>query len=165
MEIKINSHGLYAHFEVSEAGKLYLLHLGNRPEGPAVEEGKKKRFNASEIQLTGKNQDDHHGAKHSGSSGVESLRYVSHSLTENEIGQKLEFLLKDQDIEATLHYQFYKDISVVRCWTVVKNVSEANVGLDYVSSFSLTGIEEETPDEDLRVLIPHNYWLREANWK
>ena len=165
MEIKINSHGLYAHFEVSEAGKLYLLYLGNRPEGPAVPEEKKKWYNASEIQITGKNQDDHHGAKHSGSSGVQSLRYVSHSLTENKLGQKLEFLLKDDEIEATLHYQFYRDISVVRSWTVVKNVSNANVGLDYVSSFSLTGIEEDTADADLRVLIPHNYWLREANWK
>lgn len=98
-----------------------------------------------EIHVSGENQDDHHGAKHTGTSASKSLRYCSHKYYENMLGNKLELELSDAKLAVTAHYQFYTDISAVRAWTVVKNISNANVGLEYVSSFSYTRLENDKP--------------------
>ncbi len=164
MEFQVYSAGISAHFRVTEEGKLLLLHLG-AGECPDIPEKQLKWHNPGEIHVSGGNQDDHHGAKHSGSSGIFTLHYVSHTLTRNADGQKLEVTLADGQLRSVLHWQFYDGIPAVRSWTVVENVSQAPVGLEYVASFSLMGLEAGTPDEDLRVLIPHNAWLREVNWK
>ena len=121
----------------------------------------------SEIHVCGENPDDHHFAKHTGGSGSASLKYHSHHYFENEEGNKLEVLLTDEKMQVTQHYQFYKGLGVVRAWCVVKNVSNAPIGLEYVSSFAYTGFDEgEREVEDkIRVFLPHNAWYKEVNWK
>ena len=70
-------------------------------------------------------------------------------------------------LEVTVHYQLYRDITCLRAWTEVKNISERPVGLEYVSSFSFTGFDTGCIplNENIRVLIPHNTWCREADWR
>lgn len=119
-----------------------------------------------EIHISGENPNDHHMAKHTGGSGTFTLKYKSHKYYENDLGNKLEFVLADHRMEACVHYQFYKNISAFRTWTVITNTGVEPLGLEYVSSFSYAGIDEgDLPiDEKMRVLIPHNAWCREANW-
>ena len=61
-------------------------------------------------------------------------------------------MLENKKILVTVHYQFYKNISVVRSWSVVKNISDEPVGLEYLSSFTFTGLPylmgERTPHLD-----------------
>ena len=120
----------------------------------------------AEIHLCGDNPNDHHMAKHTGGSATFTLKYKSHKYYENDIGGKLELTLADEKIEAVVHYQFYRGISVLRAWTVVTNICQEIVGLEYISSFSYIGIDEgDAPlDDRMRILIPHNAWCREANW-
>ena len=76
--------------------------------------------------------------------------------------------MKDDEIRATLHYQFYDNISAARTWTSIDNISTENVGLEYVSSFSLTGIGKECETakrNKMKVSIPHNSWCREVDWQ
>ena len=79
----------------------------------------------------------------------------------------MEFLLTDGRMNVTVHYQFYSGIYVVRSWTVVENISDMPIGLEYVSSFAYTGFNDGmlTPNENIRLFIPHNSWQRENNWK
>lgn len=165
MEIRINFHHLNAVFQVGDSGKVSLLYLGSRDVKPEVAPEKLHLYSAAEVHVTSENQNDHHGARYTGTSGSESLRYVRHNLTENTLGIKLEILLRDDQMEAVLHYQFYREISAVRSWIEVKNCSDRNIGLEYLASLSLTGIENGTPFDEIQVWIPHNYWLREVNWR
>ncbi|MBQ9744550.1 MAG: alpha-galactosidase [Clostridia bacterium] len=123
--------------------------------------------NIAEIHINGKNPDDHHFAKHTGGSETYTLKYSSHRYYENSLGNKLEFVLSNDSIEATVHYQLYSGISTVRAWTEVKNISSLPVGLEYVASFSYTGFDtgSKNVQDKIRVLIPHNTWCREADWR
>ncbi len=169
MRLEFCENKLKTVFEVTDEKKLLLLHFSSADFcEEKIDEKAKRWFTPFEVHATGKNQDDHHGVKHTASSGSESLKYKDHKYYENEFGGKLEFFLEDEVLSVILHYQFYKNISIVRSWVTVKNISAENVGLEYVSSFSLTGIDKEgegTPNDKLKVFIPHNGWCREVDWK
>ncbi len=137
-------------------------------KGTAHSLKKKPRFSPlAEVHIAGTNQDDHHGGKHTGTYASYAAKYVSHTDTENELGRKIEFLLSDGKLNITVHYQLYRDIAAMRSWTVVSNISEEAVGLEYVSSFSMTGIDvgKEDIEKKLRIHIPYNSWCREVQWR
>ena len=121
----------------------------------------------AEIHLSGENMDDLHGAKHTASVGARTLRYHSHCSTETPWGQLVEIQLSNEQINVTVHYQFYTQISAIRAWTTVENISPKPIGLEYVSSFAYTGIDGgmDYTDRDLKIYIPHNAWSREVNWQ
>jgi alpha-galactosidase len=120
-----------------------------------------------EVHVTGENPDDHHGAKHTGSSGSRTLKYVAHRYTSNALGNKLEFDLADGRMAVTVHYQIYEAFPAVRAWTVVTNIADEPLGLEYVSSFTYTGLDEGEGKypENLQMYLPHNGWYKEANWR
>ncbi len=120
-----------------------------------------RRCAIAEVQISGENPDDHHGAKHTGTWGGTSLKYCLHKYYTNEFGNKLEFYLSNKKIDVIVHYQFYRDLSAIRAWTTVTNICDEAIGLEYVSSFAYTGLENSDP----LVYIPHNTWCREVDWK
>ncbi|MBQ7901648.1 MAG: alpha-galactosidase, partial [Clostridia bacterium] len=167
MQIVFSEKNLTAVFEISQDKQLQLLHFSNVPYS-GMNDGAKKDYTPVEVQLTGCNQDDHHGVKHTGTYGSKTLKYMSHEYYQNEHGNKLEFTLENGVIRTVLHYQFYTDISAVRAWTVLENISAECAEVEYVTSFSLLGIDSGdklTSNEKLNVYIPHNSWVREVNWK
>ncbi|MBE7011630.1 MAG: alpha-galactosidase [Ruminococcaceae bacterium] len=160
MLLDFSQNGISVVFEVTADNKLFLKNFSK--EGTIYGEEKYTKWcSALEIQISGENQNDHHGAKHTGTSGFFSLLYDSHKYYENEVGNKLEICLKDNKVEAVIHYQFHRELPAVRSWTTVKNISDENVGLEYVSSFVYVGLGKDKP----RVMIPHSSWKTEANWK
>ena len=96
-----------------------------------------------------------------------SLKYKSHEYYKNRDGNKLEITLADEKMLLTVHYQFYTGIPVVRAWTVAQNISSLPIGLEYLSSFSYTGLDDGLGNvaEEISVMIPHSAWYKEANWK
>ena len=119
-----------------------------------------------EMHICGENPNDHHMAKHTGGSATFTLKYKTHKYYENELGNKLEVYLSDERMDVCAHFQFYRDIAVFRTWTTVVNTGVSDLGIEYISTFSYSGIDEgNLPlDEKMRILIPHNAWCREANW-
>lgn len=119
-----------------------------------------------EMHICGENPNDHHMAKHTGGSATFTLKYKTHKYYENELGKKLEVYLSDERMDVCAHFQFYRDIAVFRTWTTVVNTGVSDLGIEYISTFSYSGIDEgNLPlDEKMRILIPHNTWCREANW-
>ena len=153
-------------FEVTEDGAAVLKHFGKKD---AVVEHQKTSPKCSivNVHISGDNPNDHHFFKHTGNSADYTLKYVSHKYYENSLGNKLEITLEDEKIRAVAHYQFYKGIAAVRAWSVITNICNEDVGLEYVSSFSYHGFEDGnlTPNENIEVYIPHNCWCRELDWR
>ncbi len=156
--------GFYLQIDIADDERAVLRTLS---KSPIVHKRSKHNWGPiAEIHICGENPNDHHMAKHTGGSATFSLKYKSHKYYENELGNKLELTLADEQLEACVHYQFYKGISALRAWTAVTNIGDKPLGLEYVSSFSYIGIDEgDLPlDDRMRILIPHNAWCREANW-
>ena len=77
---------------------------------------------------------------------------------------------KDEEtgVTASSSWQFYDDLPVIRTWHTVTNNGHETQTLDYIANFHYEGIEKEgklSRDEKLKVMIPHNGWQRELNWK
>lgn len=160
MRFEIKENRIHMVFEVTENNELRLLNFSDDGTENIMSEKQQKYAQAVEIQITGDNQNDHHGAKHTCCGSRERLKYISHSISENSLGKKLEIQLADECISVILNYQLYNGVSVVRCWTDIKNISSEPVGIDYISSFSLTGIGSDA----LKVYIPSNSWVNETGW-
>ncbi|MGM9653318.1 MAG: alpha-galactosidase [Eubacteriales bacterium] len=165
MLLDLSENGFYLIFEITENRQLLLRHLSRSPTG-------KRNKNdaccaAAEIHVTGENVGDAHFAKHTGSSGSSSLRFVSHTEVKHPDGSEHCFLLSDDRMEATLHYRLYSGIAALRSWCEIRNIADEPLGLEYVSSFSYYGLDDGTlpPEEQLYIHLPHNAWERELNWK
>ncbi len=156
-------------FNITEDDRVLLSSFSNVEKEFAEERVSDDVCSAVAIHIAGENLDDHHGAKHTGTSCEKTLKYVKHSFYKNNYGNKLEIELKNEKIRVILNYQFFDDISTIKVWTDIINVSQDVVGLEYVSSFALTGLcnndDAKTANEKLEVYIPHNSWVRELNWK
>ena len=153
--------------EVDENGRAMLRHFCN---GPATDEREKeaKWCPLAEIHVTGENADAHHGMKHIGSYGSRALKYVSHGTETEKDGKRVVFLLSDGRMNVRVSYRFYNGIQAVRAWCEVKNVGTDPLGLEYVSSFSYTGLDAGEPAplyKSVRVAVPHNGNVRECNWQ
>jgi Alpha-galactosidase len=156
-------------FEVADNGELYLLHMSECDfDETKIPEYCKRLFTAIELQTSGSNQEGHHGAKHTGTTCPTVLLYKSHEFINNTLGKELVFTLSNNVLTVLLHYQFISGAKVVRSYCEITNISREPAGLEYVSSFRLTGFEKEgaAPAKDkLSVMLPHNSWCRELDWK
>ena len=168
-DIRITENGINLVIEVNEKKDLRLLHFSSLPFGESsVKEDEKSFFRLLELQLTGRDHDDHHGSKNTGSVPGKCLEFNELKDYRNQLGRKLEFFLSDNGINAIAHIQFFDDIAVIRSWSEVKNIGKTAVGLEYLSSFALTGIGKEGCcdwHEKSDLSIPHNTWNGEAQWK
>ena len=112
---------------------------------------------------------ERHGTKYTYTAPGYRLKYKDMKDYRNETGRKLEILMEDKPtgLEVCSNIQFYDGISVIRSWTELKNNGEEDLGVEYVSSFALLGIDKEgllSTDEKLEVLIARNAWQKELIW-
>lgn len=143
--IEIIENGLYLTIEVTEDQDVRLLHFGAAPLEVVIADKNKQGFRLLELQLSGEDRAEYHGRTHRASYPGLRMVYAGHSDTVNVLGRKLEFSLADpiSGIQAVQHFQFYKGVQIVRSWTVLKNAGEAEVAVEYISSFALTGVDKE----------------------
>lgn len=168
--ISFSENGIYVALEITENKDVRLLHFSSLPYGRTTlgDAKQQKYFRLVELHVSGENQDDHHGSKHTGTMPGNRLIYRIHKDYHNHQGRKLEIEQEGDGFTVTSHLQFFNTIPVVRAWTEVKNESAVPKGLEYVSSFALSGIAKEgllSWDEKSRLHIPHNTWYGEAQWK
>lgn len=167
--IEIHENGLNMIFDTDGDGELYLLHFGeNEFDKSLITDKDIHVYRALEVQTTGNARKYHHAMKNIGTDCGGTLRYISHKDYRNCGGRKLEFILSNDSISAALHYQFFDGIKAVQCWTEVTNLADEPAGLEYISLFSLGGLDKEgeTPLNDrmeLRVCV--NTWAGELSWR
>ncbi|MFH1008259.1 MAG: glycoside hydrolase family 36 protein [Candidatus Latescibacterota bacterium] len=168
--ITVCENGLHIVFETDESGDVHLLHFSSLPcqESSIGDAGSREVFRMVELQVTGEDQDEHHGVKHVGTMPAKVLKYVSHRDYRNDEGRKLEITTEADGLSVTNHYQLFDAIPVVRSWVEVVNIGSESRGIEYISSFALTGIAKEGSqgwETKSRVHIPHNTWSGEAQWR
>jgi len=167
-----DENGLHLAFGHLDDGALALLHFGPAPFVPATigdDQSRKRRFRIVQAHCSGENQCDHHGEKHTRGSLSSRLIFDRIDDERNSYGRKLAIVQHDaEQAQVISHVQFYDGLPAVRSWTEVVNTGDEPLGLEYVSSFALTGLAKEGMhewDEKSRVHIGHNTWCGEAQWK
>lgn len=169
----IYENNIHMVWDVTENGEIKLLHFSVLPfnEKDITSETGFQSFYPVEILISGQDRvGERHGHKYIQTAPGSRMKFAKFCDTRNSLGRKLEVVTWDEEtkIQAVSHYQFYDNISVVRAWTEVENKGQEGQGLEYVSSFSLNGIEKEGIrdfDEKLELGIPHNSWQKELDWR
>ncbi|WP_438433197.1 alpha-galactosidase [Gorillibacterium sp. sgz500922] len=169
--IAIHENGIHLVFAVEPDGDLLLLHAGAAPlEEKLILPEQRQGFRALELQASGEDRGEYHGQLHRASYPGLRMKFAGHSDSRNAIGRKLELTLRDPEtgLAATLHYQFYDGISVMRSWTELVNQGTEALDIEYVSSFSLTGLAKEGSsrrDDKMAVSYMYNGWQSEMQWR
>lgn len=168
--LDIAENGLHLVLDVTETGEVRLLHFSALPLAPADlgPESQQAGYRLVEVQISGMNPHAHHGSKHLGTCPGNLLRYTAHKDYRTPIGRKLEVTQAHDGLSVTSHLQFYDQIPTVRAWTELVNHGKHALGVEFVSSFCLSGISKEGLhpwDQRCRLHIPHNSWLGEAQWR
>ncbi len=170
--IEVYENGILMLFEVTEERKIKLLHFSASPFSDAdiSSWGKTEPFNVVEVQVSGLDRaGERHGTKYVRTSPGYRLVLKEFRDDRNAAGRKIEVETQDEEtgLVVTSHYQFYDGIAVVRAWTTLYNGGKEDLGIEYVSSFAITGIEKEgirLPEDKLELWIPHNGWQKELHW-
>lgn len=165
MRLQVEENGLYLEFEIESGKPVLFLHMGNDAWDGEINEKSGYRT-MLEIQATGESRLEHFGLGPCGTFPGSRMNYVSHTDERNEMGRKLTIHTKDDvtGLASDMSYQFYDGISLVRCVHTVTNEGTEAIGLENVSTFVLSGFADEQT-EDLNLLIPHNGWQEEVQWK
>ena len=164
--------GIHLVFGIDDKERLLLLHCSCMPYLGAdayYKDFQTAEFRAVEVQISGGHINYGHGTKNLGTSEGANARYRSHRVEKHCDGQELVFTVFTS-VEIELHYRFYDGLPVMRTYTVVKNTSERDVNLEYVSSFLLYGIGKSANGnrnayENLRLLTSYNSSYRENQWR
>ncbi|MBK1876100.1 glycoside hydrolase family 36 protein [Pelagicoccus mobilis] len=170
--VTIRENGLNLVFEKGPDEAARLLHFSALPfdaETVVEEERLRRRYTLVEVHCSGENQHDHHGGKHTGSNcGGNIPRFIDYHDNRNESGRKIEIVQESDRLRIVSHIQFFDGIPVARCWTELSNIWGEDVGLEYVTSFALTGLTKDQGldvKEDAYLHTAHNAWKSESQWR
>lgn len=158
--------------EITDDQEVKLLHFSALPfeEKDLVSVNGLLPFTLVELQATGYDKTGvRHGTNYVRTGPGYRLKYRDFNDTRNECGRKLEIVTWDEPsgLEVHSHLQFYDGIAVVRSWSEVVNKGSEPQGIEYVSSFALTGISKEglmEAGEKMKLYIPRNGWQKEFHW-
>lgn len=169
--IHVQENGLHLVLEVTPEQDVRLFHFGTGElrEG-AISNGQKPGFRLLELQLTGEDRAEYHGRTHRATFPGLRMRYEAHADIRNKAGRKLEIVLRDPDtsLRAVQHFQFYDGLQTVKAWVTLSNEGTEELGVEYVSSFALTGLDKEGAldrDDKMALYIPHSGWQSELQWR
>lgn len=166
--MRIQENGIYLELILQEGKPVLLTHFSCREQNREILQEDSHVYTLAEMQASGFDQCDHHGSKHTGSSPSILMRFKGLEDYRNTYGRKLEIAQMYEDLELITHLQFYDGIPVVRSFNEVVNHGEEEYAIEYLSSFALTGLCEDSqqPRDKTGILyIPHNTWFGEAQWK
>jgi len=156
--------GLHLAIKITDEGDVRLLHLSPRPwqEG-FVRPHEEKFFRLLEVQSAGENFNDHHGRKHTGTNPGQQLCYTGHRWE----GDTLILEMKGGGLKVAYHMAFFPGIAAVRTHAELAAIADDSPCLEYVSAFSLTGIDGGSPNpaQRCRISYAHNSWCNELQWR
>lgn len=157
-------------FEVLDDKKVALIQVGSN-DLSNVDEETKKQMTLTEVQVTGENI-HHKGVGFVVTEPGSNLQYLNHQVINMPQGKQLAVVQinRETGLKVTNYYQLYDDTEVIRSWVTLENIGEDNLGIEYVSSFALTGVDQAGDlsgnyAEDNIFYVANNDWTAEAQWK
>lgn len=167
----IQENGINLVFEVTDEKDVRFLHFSSLPFDESLLANEKDRcaYRMFEFQATGFGRGENHGLRYMQNKPGIDMTYVNHIMTTNEQGKRLDIVMEHEPSGLLVRsvFQFYNGLSLARCWKEIENVGTEPQGLEYISSFALTGISKEgiKPDEEkLLMHIPYSGWEAEVQW-
>ncbi|MCH4163150.1 MAG: alpha-galactosidase [Lentilactobacillus diolivorans] len=131
----------------------------------------KQHLQLAEVQITGRNF-HHKGVSFVDTNPGRDLRYVSHHVDDESDGKILAIIQEDTEksLRVTNFYHLYNQSAIIQSWTKLENIGEEALGIEYVSSFAITGLNQFKDlngnyAEHNEIYIPNNNWTAEAQWK
>ncbi|MBT2534227.1 alpha-galactosidase [Arthrobacter sp. ISL-48] len=145
-----------------------LLTIQHAQVGPRdLEELRRSSLPVVEIALAGDGRHGTAGKRHVDGGAAQRMRLTNVQESEARGVRRLELHATDpvSGISATVHYELAAGSSVLRCWTEVQAGSSA-VGVEYVSSFTLSGLGHgQDWEEQLGLWQAANPWSGEFRWR
>ena len=166
--------GLRLVFCVSDEGRVALTYFGPDSGAPEnsenpfseKEEGQGPGRSPVEIALSGSGFNGHHGMKRTDGVASAVLRFSRISDFRDDEGRRIELETESEDLLVRTVYLFVGSLPVVRTYNVV--TAKKRVTLEYVSSLQIPELFsacEKSRYEEIRVMVPHNSWHGEAQWR
>ena len=164
MLFQLHENGLHLAFYLEENQPPVLVHWDALPSQVSFPE-KPNYYPIQEIQVSGESSMWHIGLTTASSLPGTRMIYTAHRDTRNATGRRLEIDTWDEEtgLAATMVYQFFDGIPIVRCWNILENKGQKTLGLEIVSTLVHPILAEFSDDTSL--LIPHNSWQQELQWK
>ncbi len=191
--LRYEENGIYLVLGVTEDQRVKLVHFSTipfeeeclcPPRATWRENERKGRdrmidetFQLVQISLSGINCPyENHGRKYIDTAPGYLLKLKDISDTRNETGRLLTVTQEDMEvskIRTVTRFQFVDDLRIVRCTNEVTNIGDQEQTLEYLASFSYTGLEKGPkdskkagiPEEDMRLRVPVNSWQQELSWQ
>lgn len=118
-----------------------------------------------EVQISGRCTTIHSGDRYIGCSESNTLEYVSHNISNFEYGEILEIIQRNDICEVRTFYKEYKKAKTIQCYSKIKNISNNDFTLEYISSFVQYGVINFDRFDKATLSIPSNSWFMECQWK
>ena len=102
-----------------------------------------------------------------GGTGKDFFKGIGKTNTKGEWQPATEFTSHPDESWKMYDFQFYDGIQIAKCWTEVTNTGSFPIGLEYLSSFSLSCIAKEGAkgwQDTCALHVPHNTWYGECRW-
>lgn len=178
--IDIEENGIYIVFGITRQNRIKLLHFSALPfqeeelRFPAKEDAEQmleEGFQPVQLNFSGYDRPyERHGNKYVVTAPGCSLKFAGMEDERNENGRLLIIRQYDEKSGAYVEsfYQFYDRTCMVRVWQQVTNRGDEEQTLEYISTFSYSGLGKSCggkAQEKLSLLIPHNGWQKELNWR
>lgn len=168
MIYRFEKNGLLLVLELEEGKIPLLIHLGLEGSDYCVPAEEQRRYyGVQEVQAAGESRLEHFGVGLSGTMPAARMSYVGHRESENALGTLLSIESQDPvtGLHSSMRYQFFTGLPVVRCCNILTNRGTKPITIEGVSTFVQIGLDDGGEHADASVLIPHNSWQEELQWR
>jgi alpha-galactosidase len=163
------ANGLHLLFAFADDAPVKLLNFSFAKGAKPDPESKLTKWSRLvEVQANGRDWDDHHGNKYTGTNPAGELRYKSHRESKTPLGAKLEIVQEGGGLRVTSHLQVIGKLRALRSWSEVVNTGKEPVLLEYVSTAALPGASlggEQIWDQKMQLHLADNTWGGECQWR
>ncbi len=154
--------GLNLKFALLDDKYIRLYSLGDI-ESDCPEEALLAYYRPVEIQVSGLNQNGHHGIKNIDTYFGQNSTFVGFEEKEIEEGYEVILVTSDEYLECKTHYVLHKTSKTISTWNEVLNTSGQSLLLEHVSSFFQVGFASNS-NRELYFHQAYNSWHCEAQW-
>ncbi|WP_367376283.1 alpha-galactosidase [Lentilactobacillus kefiri] len=168
--IAVDTDSAQMEFEILDNQHVALVKM-NQNDLKSLSDAQKQELIITELQITGENF-HHKGINLVNSTPGSDLKYASHNVEELSNGKLLTIVTEDSNTNVTVtnYYRLYDSSAIVRTWVTVKNTGSKDLGIEYISSYAMTGINQGGDMGNNYVThnvlyTPHNKWQVEAQWE
>lgn len=170
--INISENKIDMVIEITDEQEVKLLHFSVLPfeEKNLISRNGLLPFTLVELSVSGLNRlGKLHGDNYVRTAPGCRLKFKEFKDERNSEGRKIEIVTFDEPtcLEVHSHMQFFDGISIIRSWSEIVNTGTSDWGIEYLSSFALTGISKEgilNADKKMKLFIPRNGWQKEFHW-